>query len=203
MMYIVYVAYYQETLATRRNSVSGTAQGMADDDSTECERNLGFLVCDISRLVRRMFNSRARNTGLTQPQWQPLFMISHNPGLNQVTLADLLEIHPITLTQQLDRMQAAGWVERRPDPNDRRAPCLFVTAKGRPVLEKLRAIGTDVLDVGFGEVDPRLREKMVDALVLVRNRFVAAETAKRSGDKKRSAKRAVAAGARMKAASRR
>jgi len=178
---------------------------MTVDGSAECERNLGFLVCDISRLVRRMFNSRARNTGLTQPQWQALFMISHNPGLNQVTLADLLEIHPITLTQQLDRMQAAGWVERRPDPNDRRATCLFVTAKGRPVLEKLRAIGTDVLDVGFGEVDPKLREKMVDALVLVRNRFVAAETAKRSSDKKRSAKRAVAAAGprRAKAAGRR
>lgn len=165
---------------------------MAYDDNAECDRNLGFLVCDISRLVRRMFNSRARNTGLTQPQWQAMFMISHNPGLNQVSLADLLEIHPITLTQQLDRMQAAGWVERRPDPNDRRATCLFITPKGRPVLEKLRAIGSDILDVGFGKVDARLREKMVDALLQVRNRYVAAETVK-PGGKKRVAKRAVAA----------
>lgn len=170
---------------------------MGHEENSECDRNLGFLVCDISRLVRRMFNSRARNTGLTQPQWQAMFTISHNPGINQISLADLLEIHPITLTQQLDRMQAAGWVERRPDPNDRRATCLFITTKGRPVLEKLRAIGTDVLNAGFGDVDPKLREKMVDALITVRNRFVSAETVKRSSGKpatkRRIAKRTAAA----------
>jgi len=166
---------------------------MAHEATDECERNLGFLVCDISRLVRRHFNSLARDTGLTQPQWQAMFIISHNPGLNQVSLADLLEIHPITLTQQLDRMQAAGWVERRPDPTDRRATCLFITPKGRPVLEKLRAIGAEILNIGFGDIDPRLREKMVEALILVRNRYVAADTVKRSNGKKRSAKRAVAA----------
>ena len=165
---------------------------MAHEADTECDPNLGFLVCDISRLVRRMFNSRARNTALTQPQWQAMFTISHNPGINQVSLADLLEIHPITLTQQLDRMQAAGWVERRPDPNDRRATCLFITPKGKPVLEKLRAIGTDVIEVGFGDIDTRLREKMVDALVSVRDRYVAADTAK-PGGKKRPVKRRAAA----------
>lgn len=169
---------------------------MAHDASDDCERNLGFLVCDISRLVRRLFNSAGRGTGLTQPQWQAMFMISHNPGINQVTLADLLEIHPITLTQQLDRMQAAGWVERRPDPSDRRATCLFITPKGKPVLEKLRTIGAEILGIGFGDIDPKLRDKMVDALVTVRNRFVAADAAKRSTAKKRSAKRAAASATR-------
>ena len=188
-MYIIYIAYYQETV------------GMGYANDSECDRNLGFLVCDISRLVRRMFNSRARNTGLTQPQWQAMFTISHNPGINQISLADLLEIHPITLTQQLDRMQAAGWVERRPDPNDRRATCLFITPKGRPVLEKLRAIGTDVLNIGFGDVDPKLREKMVDALITVRNRFVANDTVKRSSGKpatKRHVAKRTAAAARVR-----
>jgi DNA-binding MarR family transcriptional regulator len=166
---------------------------MARDVPDECERNLGFLVCDISRLVRRLFGSMGRDTCLTQPQWQAMFMISHNPGINQVSLADLLEIHPITLTQQLDRMQAAGWVERRTDPNDRRATCLFITPKGRPVLEKLRGIGAEILGIGFGDIDPKLRDALVETLILVRNRFVAADLAKRSGGKKRSAKRAAAA----------
>jgi MarR family transcriptional regulator for hemolysin len=165
---------------------------MVHEVPEECERNLGFLVCDISRLVRRLFNNVGRDTGLTQPQWQAMFMISHNPGINQVSLADLLEIHPITLTQQLDRMQAAGWVERRPDAQDRRATCLFITPKGRPVLEKLRTIGAEILGIGFGDIDPKLRDKMVETLILVRNRFVAADTVKRSNSKKRSAKRAVA-----------
>jgi DNA-binding MarR family transcriptional regulator len=148
---------------------------MARKTITECDRNLGFLICDVARLVRRSFNSRARDTGLTQAQWQAMFVISRNPGINQVSLADLLEIHPITLTQQIDRMQAAGWVERRPDPRDRRATCLFLTPKGRPVLERLREFGAGILSIGLADIDPKLRETMVDALVLIRNRFVSAE----------------------------
>lgn len=159
---------------------------MARKPITECDRNLGFLICDVARLVRRSFNSRARDTGLTQAQWQAMFVISRNPGINQVGLADLLEIHPITLTQQVDRMEAAGWVERRPDPRDRRAMRLYITAKGRPILERLRESGATILSIGLADIDPKLRETMVDALVRIRNRFVSAEAPVTRKGRKRS-----------------
>jgi len=171
---------------------------MARTAITECDRSLGFLICDVARLVRRSFNSRARDTGLTQAQWQAMFVISRNPGINQVNLAELLEIHPITLTQQLDRMEAAGWVERRRDPKDRRATCLFITAKGRPVLERLRELGAGILSIGLADVDPKLRETMVDALNLIRNRFVSAEAAVTRKRQKRSAAQAVTRGGKRK-----
>lgn len=158
---------------------------------TECDRNLGFLICDVARLVRRSFNSRARDTGLTQAQWQAMFVISHNPGINQVGLADLLEIHPITLTQQIDRMEAAGWVERRPDPKDRRAMCLYITAQGKPILERLREFGAAILSIGLADIDPKLRETMVDALVQIRNRFVSAEAPLTRKGRKRSGAKAL------------
>ncbi|MGE5537528.1 MAG: MarR family winged helix-turn-helix transcriptional regulator [Gemmatimonas sp.] len=154
--------------------------------SNECDRNLGFLICDVARLVRRSFNSRAKSTGLTQAQWQAMFVISRNPGIGQASLADELEIHPITLTQQVDRMQASGWVERRRNPNDRRATCLFITQKGRAVLDRLREIGCSVLSFGFADIDPKLRETIVDALSRVRTRFVSAEAAKTPVASKRS-----------------
>lgn len=158
---------------------------------TECDRNLGFLICDVARLVRRSFNSRARDTGLTQAQWQAMFVISRNPGINQVGLADLLEIHPITLTQQIDRMEAAGWVERRPDPKDRRAMRLYITAQGKPILERLREFGAAILSIGLADINPKLRETMVDALVQIRNRFVSAEARVTRKGRKRSAAKAL------------
>jgi DNA-binding MarR family transcriptional regulator len=152
----------------------------------ECDRNLGFLICDVARLVRRSFNSRAKSTGLTQAQWQAMFVISHNTGIGQASLAEELEIHPITLTQQIDRMEAAGWVERRRNPKDRRATCLFITPKGRTVLDRLREIGCSVLSFGFADIDPKLRETIVDALTRARTRFVSDETAKTPATGKRS-----------------
>jgi DNA-binding MarR family transcriptional regulator len=152
----------------------------------DCDRNLGFLICDVGRLLRRSFNSRAKSTGLTQAQWQAMFVISHNPGIGQASLAEELEIHPITLTQQIDRMESSGWVERRRNPNDRRATCLFMTAKGRTVLDRLREIGCSVLSLGFADVDPKLRETIIDALASVRTRLVSDEAAKTAAAAKRS-----------------
>ena len=63
--------------------------------------------------------------------------IARNEGINQAGLADLLEIRPMTLVRQIDRMEEAGWIERRPDPADRRARRLYLTAKARPVLGRI------------------------------------------------------------------
>jgi MarR family transcriptional regulator for hemolysin len=154
--------------------------------TNECDRNLGFLICDVARLVRRSFNSRAKSTGLTQAQWQAMFVMSRNPGIGQASLAEELEIHPITLTQQIDRMEASGWVERRRNPKDRRATCLFITPKGRGVLDRLREVGCSVLSLSFADIDPKLRETLVDALTRVRTRLVSDQATKPPAATKRS-----------------
>jgi MarR family transcriptional regulator for hemolysin len=189
MVYIIYIAYEQGEACQHG--------GVMAPSSNECDRNLGFLLCDVARLVRRSFNSRAKSTGLTQAQWQAMFVISRNPGIGQASLAEELEIHPITLTQQIDRMESSGWVERRRNPKDRRATCLFITAKGRTVLDRLREIGCSVLSLGFADIDPRLRETIVEALTRVRVRLVSDEPAKTPAAAKRSGaavKRAAARG---------
>ena len=85
------------------------------------EKSFGFLLYDAARLLRRDFERRAKQLGLTRAQWSVLAHLARNEGTNQAAAADVLEIEPITLVRLLDRLEAAGWVERRPDPNDRRA----------------------------------------------------------------------------------
>src|SRR3546814_4821449 len=85
------------------------------------DRSLGFLLNDVSRLMRRNLNRRVQALGLTQSQWRALAYLSRQEGINQVTLADTLEVQPITLARLIDRLEAAGWVERRRHPSDRRA----------------------------------------------------------------------------------
>lgn len=108
--------------------------------------SLGFLISDVSRLMRRRFDERAREVGATRAQWRTLTTLSRNEGLNQGALADLLEVEPITLCRMIDRLEESGLVERRRDPADRRAWQLFLTDKSKPILDDLRAMAEDLFD---------------------------------------------------------
>lgn len=105
-------------------------------------KSCGFVMQDVARLMRRNFNREveAQQLGLTQAQWQALAHISRNQGMKQATLAEILEAQPITIARLIDRMAANGWVERRPDPTDRRAVGLYLTEKVYPILEAMSAI---------------------------------------------------------------
>ncbi len=108
---------------------------------------IGFLIGDSSRMLRRIFNERITPLGLTQAQWRALVHLSRNEGLNQVGLAELLEVQPITAARLIDKLVAAGLVERRPDPNDRRAQRLFLTQQATPMLALIWKIADEIYDV--------------------------------------------------------
>lgn len=107
----------------------------------------GFLIHDISRLLRKRFDRRARDLGLTKSQWIVMVHLARHEGIHQGGLAEILELEPATLARHLDRLGEAGWIERRPDPSDRRAWRLHLTRKAAPMLEKM----SDLVEVTMGE----------------------------------------------------
>ena len=120
------------------------------------DENIGTMLAQVSRLLRRSFDARARGIGVTRPQWQVLSLLTFHAGINQGGLADLLEVEPITLGRMIDRLQDAQLVERRPDPTDRRAWRLFLTDKGQTLLDQLRPFALETYDValeGLGAED--------------------------------------------------
>ncbi|MES2095413.1 MAG: MarR family transcriptional regulator [Pseudomonadota bacterium] len=130
--------------------------------------SLGFLISDVSRLLRRRFDERARQLGTTRAQWRTLLTLSRNEGLNQGALADLLEVEPITLCRMIDRLEEAALVERRRDPTDRRAWRLFLTEKSKPLIAELKTLGDDLIDgVLFGMSEPA-RIALDDSLNVMR-----------------------------------
>jgi len=102
------------------------------------EDNLGSMVAQVARLLRRAFDERARKIGVTRPQWQVLSLLGRHAGINQGGLAEILEVEPITLGRMIDRLQEADLVERRADPADRRAWRLHVTARGEELVRQLQ-----------------------------------------------------------------
>ena len=106
-------------------------------------RALGFLLADVSRLMRRRFDARAREIGLTRAQWRVLTQLRRREGINQTALAEIMEIEPISLGRHIDRLVEKDFVERRADPRDRRAWRLYLRPEVQPVLDRLRAISND------------------------------------------------------------
>jgi DNA-binding MarR family transcriptional regulator len=84
-----------------------------------------------------------------------LFRLTRQPGMRQVELADMLDIEPITLCRIVDRLEESGLVERTHDPQDRRAWRLHVTAKAQPLIEKLKAVGAELVAEAFAGIDPK------------------------------------------------
>jgi DNA-binding MarR family transcriptional regulator len=122
--------------------------------------SLGFLISDTARLLRKRFDQRAREVGLTRAQWQVLAYLAMNEGINQVGLADILEIEPITLSRHLNRMEEAGLVIRTPDPRDKRVRNLTLTQQANAVIDQFRSIGRCVIE----EVTTGLTPDQVEAM---------------------------------------
>lgn len=103
----------------------------------DLNRQLGFLLKDITRRYTRRFEERAQVLSLTLPQCRALVYLESNQGVSQKRLSELTELDPMTLVRILDRMEADGWVQRRFDPADRRAHALWLTPKSKPVLDHI------------------------------------------------------------------
>lgn len=133
------------------------------------ERSFGFLIHDSARLMRREFERKARALGLTRAQWAAIAHLRRNEGCNQSTLADLLDVEPITLARLLDRMETAGWVRRQADPKDRRARLVFLTEKAKPLLDRLADFAQDTRDVALAGMTAEEQERAIDFMIKVRN----------------------------------
>ena len=132
------------------------------------QKSFGFLLYDAARLMRRDFERRAKQLGLTRAQYSVLAHLARNEGTNQAAAADVLEIEPITLVRLLDRLEAAGWVERRPDPNDRRARLLYLTDKAHPILDQMFALSLETRDLALTGIREPDREAMIEMLITIR-----------------------------------
>ena len=133
----------------------------------DLDRSFGFLVNDVARLFGRRFSHNGRRLGLTRAQCRTLARIARHEGINQAGLADLLEIRPMTLVRQIDRMEDAGWIERRPDPADRRARLLFLTDKARPILGRIRAVANETRDEALARLSPPEKAQLLALLTRV------------------------------------
>ncbi len=132
------------------------------------EREVAFNINDVARLLKTYADQRARDLGMTRAQWAVLARIERSEGLKQCELADTLDLQPITLTRLIDRLCDGGLIERRPDPDDRRAKRLYLTPAARPVLDGLTRLGQDIMATVLAGIEPAAVEQLLAHLLTLK-----------------------------------
>ena len=142
-------------------------------------KELAWEIGETYRSLRRYYDRRASALGVTTAQWRVLAWLGHSPGLKQVELAERLDVEPITAGRMVDRLEEAGFVERQPDPVDRRAWRLVLTAKAGPIIAKLTDLAEEMSDEAFADFDTEELEVMRTRLARMRSNIGRAEAAMR------------------------
>ena len=137
------------------------------------ERNFGFLVHDIARLMRMNYDRRVKRFGLTRSQWWVITNLYRNDGLTQSELAETLDIERASLGRLLDRLEANGWVQREPCSRDRRAKRVRLTNEVGPVMREMRAIAAGLRRDAMSGFTANEQEAFVDVLLAIKSNLVA------------------------------
>ena len=137
---------------------------------------LGFVIQDIARLMRWNFDRRAQNLELTRAQWGVLANLTRCPGAHQKTLADLLEVTPITLARHIDRLEQNGWVRREDDVEDRRAKRVYLTEKGQEILGELQSVVQEVRQQALTGINTEEEEQLLTLLLRLRQNLGTSST---------------------------
>ena len=140
--------------------------------------SLSWDIAETALALRRAFDRRASELGVTRAQWRVLGRLARNGGQRQVDLADAMDIEPITLCRIIDRLEEAGLVERRRDPVDRRAWQLFNTPLAEPLVTKLQALAESMEASAFAGLSGQDLTRLVDHLTVIRTNVSALEKAK-------------------------
>ena len=105
--------------------------------------------------------------GISATQLGALFVVAENDGCSVKQLRDAMQIDGSAVTGLIKRMQAAGVLEKRSDPADRRASQLFITTKGTTAVamgsEQMRRIQAE-MTAGFSDGEIRLVARFLNAL---------------------------------------
>jgi DNA-binding MarR family transcriptional regulator len=134
----------------------------------DLSRNFGFILHDVARLLRTVFDRRVKSLGLTRSQWWVLTHLFRNPGATQSELADVLEVEKATLGRLLDRLEQKGWIRREADGADRRAKRVYLTEEVAPAMKSMRAAAAELRRDALAGLSAEDQSRFVDALLAVK-----------------------------------
>lgn len=135
---------------------------------SELQLNLGGKLVKLARLYRREIDKRLTVFGVSDATAIPVMLIGRlGDGVRQIALAEEMGVEGPSLVRLLDQLSRAGLIERRDDPDDRRAKALHLTAAGARLAHEVESALVDIrmaLFAGISEEDMVACIRVFDAL---------------------------------------
>ena len=162
----------------RHCAESAVCEGYAKEmseilDRPEWDLRLGYLIHDVSRLRRMMFDRALAPLGITRSQWWVLAFISRKDGPPQTQLANELDVGKVAVGALIDRLESSGFVIRQADPVDRRIKRVYVTKQARGFLSRIRK-ETDKFNATIvNGIDRKQLEATSDSLLAMKRNLLA------------------------------
>jgi DNA-binding MarR family transcriptional regulator len=133
------------------------------------DRNLGFLVSDVHRLITTAVDKEMKELGLTRSQLRVLLHLVREDGLTQVRIADDLQLGKVTVGGLLDRLEVKQLVERRPHPTDRRATLVYLTDNADELIQPMQKSGSKLLRQFQQGMSKKEQQQLIDLLLRVKD----------------------------------
>ncbi|MEL6298976.1 MAG: MarR family transcriptional regulator [Pseudomonadota bacterium] len=141
-------------------------------DRAHDDHYIGYMMTDVARLLRTVFERRVRDLGVTRAQWIVIARLKQRPGLSQSEVADILEIEKATAGRLIDKMEAKGWLERSADAHDRRVNRLHLTAEALRLHEIIWPVAEATTDDALAALSPREQQQLERMLRRVKSSLV-------------------------------
>lgn len=155
----------------RLSSTSGHQRRVVSQH-TNWDQRLGFLMHDVSRLRRKVFDEVMKPEGVTRSQWWVMAYLSRQDGISQTELAERLEIGRAALGGLIDRLEAQGLVRRGADEADRRSKLVYLTPEGDKTIERMRAKSDRMSEAILTGLNSTERQQLAAMLEVVKTNLL-------------------------------
>lgn len=160
----------------RELSKRATLNGISEHESPQTDNDrvgirLSFLIHDVSRMRRSVYDQFMKPLGITRAKWWVLAHLSRQDGMMQTQLASVLEVGKASLGISIEKLEADGWVTRREDPTDKRAKRVYLTRPAHALIARMTRLEHQFNNQVLAELTPEERvvtlkalQKMKDAI---------------------------------------
>jgi DNA-binding MarR family transcriptional regulator len=134
--------------------------------------SISWLLADASRLIRKLADRRLGAIGLTRAQWQALGNLKRMGPMTQAALAEIMEVETATIARLIDRLEAAGWIARKAEAQDRRVKLVTMTDKATAIMDEVGVIGQKLRDDMLVDLSPSELEALIGTLATIKSRLI-------------------------------
>jgi DNA-binding MarR family transcriptional regulator len=136
----------------------------SERESALASPDAAFLLVQLGFYAARRFEERLAPLGIQPRQFGLLRLVADSEGQSQQALSEILHITKSRMVWLVDDLERHGLAERRRNPSDRRAYALYLTPKGRQILEEARKVVADHEADLFGSLEPAERRQLAGIL---------------------------------------